>query len=191
LAVLAYCLMTNHVHLVVVPDRADSLALALGRAHWLYTQAVNRRHGRTGHLWQNRFFSCAAHGPHLWQAARYVELNPVRAGLCTAAAAYEWSSAAMHCGTGPAALPADDGLVALPDVDLWGRLSAGRLGLDPAGWRQLLGQEQDDAEVKAIRRATHTGRPLAIDSFLGRLEAKLGRRLRPLPVGRPRKRKQK
>ncbi len=55
----AYCLMSNHVHLVATPRHADSLAKAIGRTHWLYTQYVNRLHGRSGHLWQNRFFSCA------------------------------------------------------------------------------------------------------------------------------------
>lgn len=188
LAVLSYCLMTNHVHLIVVPEREGSLAMGLGRAHWLYSQAVNRQHGRSGHLWQNRFFSCALQGPHLWRAARYVELNPVRSGLCAKAGAYEWSSAAAHCGAKPAAR-AEEGRVALPDLKLWDRLSAGRIGLDAAGWRQLLRQAQDDSEIQAIRRATRTGRPLATDSFLGRLEAKLGRPLRALPVGRPRKQK--
>ena len=85
---LAYCLMTNHVHLIAVPDRETSLAQALGRTHSEYALALNRAQGRSGHIWQNRYFSCALSASHLWSAVRYVELNPVRAGLATAA--WEW-----------------------------------------------------------------------------------------------------
>jgi putative transposase len=96
LVVHAYCLMTNHVHLVATPRSEDSLAKAVGRTHWLYTQAINRLHGRSGHLWQNRFHSCPlAHG-HYWAAMRYVERNPVRARLCRFAWEYPYSSAAAH-----------------------------------------------------------------------------------------------
>ena len=79
LSVDGYCLMTNHVHLVAVPTSENSLAKAVGRTHWLYTQYVNRLHRRSGHLWQNRFFSCALDESHCWQALAYVERNPVRA----------------------------------------------------------------------------------------------------------------
>ena len=79
--VLGYCLMTNHVHLVAVPERADSFARGLGRAHYLYARALHERRGGSGHLWQNRFFSCPLDRDHLWTALRYVDLNPVRAGL--------------------------------------------------------------------------------------------------------------
>ena len=97
--VLGYCLMTNHVHLIIVPPNDASLAAAIGRTHWLYTQYVNRLHGRSGHLWQNRFFSCALDEPHLWTALRYIECNPLRAGATRAAWNYPWSSAAAHVGT--------------------------------------------------------------------------------------------
>ena len=89
LSVQGYCLMTNHVHL---------LAKTLGRTHFLYTQYVNRLHGRSGHLWQNRFYSCALDEPQQWAALGYVERNPVRARLVRLAWRYEWSSAAAHCG---------------------------------------------------------------------------------------------
>ncbi len=96
LRVLGYCLMTNHVHLIVAPEREESLAKAVGRTHWLYTQAVNRLHGRSGHLWQNRFHSCPLDAAHTWAALRYVDRNPVRARLVRRAWRYEWSSAAAH-----------------------------------------------------------------------------------------------
>ncbi|MBI4559227.1 MAG: transposase, partial [Candidatus Hydrogenedentes bacterium] len=83
-----YCLMSNHVHVVGVPEREESLAKAIGRTHFLYTQYVNRRHGRGGHLWQNRFFSCPMDEDYAWHGLAYVELNPVRAGRVRKA--WEW-----------------------------------------------------------------------------------------------------
>jgi putative transposase len=100
LAVVGYCLMGNHVHLIATPSAEGSLARAVGRTHFLYTQYVNRLHGRSGHLWQNRFYSCPLDGPHLWSAMCYVERNPVRAKLGRVAWSYAWSSAAAHTGGG-------------------------------------------------------------------------------------------
>jgi len=97
LTVQGYCLMTNHVHLIATPREPESLAKAVGRTHWLYTQYVNRLHGRSGHLWQNRFYSCALDEPHFYAAMIYVERNPVRARLVRRAWRYPWSSAAAHC----------------------------------------------------------------------------------------------
>ena len=79
--VLGYCLMTNHVHLIGVPARQESLAKAVGRTNFRYTQYINRMHGRSGHLWQNRFYSCALDDVHLCRAMCYVEQNPVRAKM--------------------------------------------------------------------------------------------------------------
>jgi putative transposase len=173
LLIVAYCLMTNHVHLIVIPRRADVLAKALGRAHWLYSQYVNRLHRRSGHLWQNRFFSCALGRRHAVLAARYVEQNPLRARLCRDAAAWPWSSARAHCsGIDPSGLL---------DLQAWRAMHGGE------DWDQQLRQRLDERELRQVRRAWSTGRPLASDRWLAKLEAKLGRRLRPLPVGRPKK----
>jgi len=79
--VLAYCLMTNHVHLVAAPGEEDGLQRAVGRSHFLYTQYINRLHRRSGHLWQGRFFSCPPDDAHALDALRYVEMNPVRARM--------------------------------------------------------------------------------------------------------------
>ena len=94
--ILGYCLMTNHVHLVVVPECQNSLARTFGTMHAEYALALNQAAERTGHLWQNRFFSCPLDVWHLENAMRYVELNPVRAGLAVMPWDWPWSSARAH-----------------------------------------------------------------------------------------------
>lgn len=170
LTILGYCLMTNHVHLVVVPARAEDLAMAIGRAHWRYTQEINRLQGRSGHLWQGRFFSCAMDEPHAYRALAYVERNPLRAGLVRRAWEYPWSSARFHVG-----------MEAAPS---WLDLGRWRKWTDADHWRKELarGGEKDG---QALGDHTRRGRPLGSDEFLARMEALLGRRLRRLAVGRP------
>ena len=123
---LAWCLMTNHIHLIAVPERENSLAVLLRRVHGRYAQYYNARHGRTGHLWQNRYFACSLGAGHLWAALAYVEMNPVRARLVERPGDYRWSSAAAHLGR-----PDTTGLV---DLDWWcreydgGDLKGSRIG---------------------------------------------------------------
>src|SRR5208337_5310914 len=95
-AIWAYRLMPNHVHLIVVPQSAESQRRAIGEAHRWYTRWINFREGWRGHLWQGRFASFVMDEDHLLTAARYVELNPVRAGSVQAPSRYRWSSAAAH-----------------------------------------------------------------------------------------------
>jgi len=99
LVIDGYCLMTNHVHLVATPRAADSLAKGVGRTNLYYTRYINRLHGRCGHLWQDRFFSCPLDDEYFWTALIYVERNPVRAGLAVAAA-----ECAATCPTGALAM---------------------------------------------------------------------------------------
>jgi len=174
--VLAYCLMTNHVHLVAIPQTEDSLAKAIGRTDFVYTQTINRLHGRTGHLWQNRFYSCALDETHLTIAVRYVERNPLRAKLARQAWAYPWSSAAAHIGEA-------DGS-GLLDLRPW------RERWNTDDWKRMLAGSDDEKELARLRLSTSRGRPLGSDSFLSKLERLVGRRLRPLRVGRPRKGKE-
>jgi len=169
-----YCLMTNHIHLVVVPQHEDSLALALKRVNQLYAQYVNRLHGRSGHLWQNRFFSCPLDQEHVWQVLVYVERNPVRARLCRKAWQWQWSSAAAHGG--------GDDPSGLLDMTSWEQ------EMDPARWRRMLERPDDDRLARSLQLSTSRGRPLGSDRFVAKLETLLGRRLRPLPRGRPPKR---
>ena len=173
LEILGYCLMTNHVHIVAIPQAEDSLAKGIGRTHFRYSQYINRFHRRSGHLWQGRFYSCALDGRHLWLALKYVELNPVRARLCRRAWRYEWSSAAAHTD--------ESARSDLLNLRWWyGQFSAPE-------WRRELAEGLTDEEAACLRIRTHTGRPLGSDAFLSKLETRLGRRIRPLPVSRPRK----
>ena len=175
LDVLGYCLMTNHVHIIAVPRNETALAKAIGRTHFLYTQYVNRMHGRSGHLWQNRFFSCPMDNQHLLKAMRYIETNPLRAKMVRKPWLYPYSSAAAHVeNTDP---------TGLLDMKWWLAKSK------QFDWKAILQKEMDKQEVDSIRLATTRGRPLATDSFLSKIEKIAGRRLRPLPVGRPKKKK--
>lgn len=97
LRVWGYCLMTNHVHFVVVPEQETSLARTFGGVHSDYARYWNLLHGKNGHLWQGRFYSCPLERTQAWHALAYVERNPVRAGLVDDARIYRWSSAAPHC----------------------------------------------------------------------------------------------
>jgi putative transposase len=173
LLVDGYCLMTNHVHLVVTPARPDSLANALKRTNQIYAQYINRLHGRSGHLWQDRFFSCPLDEMHFWRALVYVERNPVRARLCRKAWRWRWSSAAGHCG--------GDDESELLDLSGWHKQ------MDAARWRNLLTKPDDERQLARLRLCTSRGRPLGSDKFIAKLETLLGRRLRPLPRGRPAK----
>ncbi|MCP4642701.1 MAG: transposase [bacterium] len=168
LAVWAYCLMTNHVHLVVVPSREDSLGLALRDAHTVYAMHFNTRTELSGHVWQGRFHSCPMDEPHLWAAVRYVERNPVRAGLVDRAEDYRWSSASAHCDLRKDPLLSDN--------------------FPPPGvvedWKKWLSDGDDDEAVGRVRAHTHTGRPCGSPVFLDQLESLLQRVLRPKKRGR-------
>ena len=178
LEILGWCLMTNHIHLIGRPSGEDSLAKALGRTHFRYTQYINKFHGRSGHLWQNRFFSCPLGRTHFWKALLYVEQNPVRAKMVRRAWDYSWSSAAIHIAENGYKSPFPDGDKLL-NMAYWKQISS------VVDWRKTLEQMQSDEQVVAIRRNTHTGRPLAGNAFVSKLEKRLNKRLRPLPIGRP------
>ena len=150
-AILAYCLMPNHIHLVAVPPEEDSLAILLRRVHGRFAQYFNARRGRCGHLWQNRFYSCPMGPGHLWTAIRYVESNPVRAGLAAEPSLYEWSSAEAHfTGRDRRRL-----------LDMRFFEEAGGV----TGWRRLFGEPLGEYDYAALRKATHSGQPFGDQSF--------------------------
>ncbi len=169
--IAGYCLMGNHVHLVASPAGPEGLAKALGRTHNDYARWCNLKRNETGHVWQNRFFSCPLDEPHTWQALQYVERNPVRAGLVARAQDWPWSSAAAHVsGTDPT------GLLDLAD---W------RLRWSPANWHDVLQHGVEDAALlERMREATRTGRPMGGERFLVQAEAATGRLLAPQKRGR-------
>ena len=162
----AYCLMPNHLHLVMVPSSEDGLRCAMGEAHRRYTRLINFRHGWRGHLWQERFHSFVMDEPHLLVAARYIERNPVRAGLCRTVEQWPWSSARAHlCGE-------DDELVSVRPL----------LELMP-DWASYLADDEADRLADQFHRHTRTGRPLGSEDFIKGVEARLGRVLRPRKPG--------
>jgi len=162
--VWAYCLMTNHVHLVVVPEREDSLAVLFRRVHGRYAQYVNARRRRSGHLWQNRFFSCPLSASHQWKALAYVERNPVRAGMVDNAADYRWSSAAAH-------LTGRDG-TGLIDWGIWREQGGAE------SWAELVASPEELSELQLLRRCTYAGRPFGEECFTQEIETKLQRKWR-------------
>jgi putative transposase len=123
---------------------------------------VNLREGWRGHLWQGRFASFVLDEPYLLTAARYVELNPVRAGLVNAPSRYRWSSAAAHVRG------RDDSLVRVAPL----------LKLAPINWRGFLARAIREEDIKILRAHERTGRPLGEEEFLATLEQDLGRILR-------------
>ena len=141
--VWAYCLLPNHTHLIAVPVSEEGLRRAIGEAHRRYTRRINFRKKWSGHLWQGRFGSFVMDGPYLLNCARYVERNPVRAGLCDRPAEYPWSSAKAHLDG------KDDILVRVKPL----------LDMLPH-WSAHLAVEPDAETVQRFKRHEGTGRPL-------------------------------
>ena len=164
--------MTNHVHILAVPSEEDSLSRSIGRANLVYTQYINRKYDRSGRLWQNRFFSTIVESElYLWAIVRYIECNPVRAGIVKNPEQYPWSSCNAH-------------VTGIGDV-----LVTGTDWLDEVSrktYKDFLRAKDREVE-QAIRRATSTGRPLGSEGFIKRIEKKLSRQLLPGKVGRPSK----
>jgi len=171
LHIWAYCLMSNHVHFICVPQNQDSLAKTFNALHMRYSQYVNQKKGARGHLWQGRFYSCILDERHLHAAIRYVENNPVRAGMVKNPEHYKWSSARGHIGEVIDTVLADDCF----------------LNKEIKNWREYLEQKEDSRFVVDIRKSSMSGRPCGNKNFVGQIEAILNRKLHALPRGRPRK----
>ena len=161
-SVWAYCLMPNHVHLLAVPHQEGALALGIGRTNLVYTRYLNRKYFRSGRIWQNRFYSCIVDSDdYLWAVARYIETNPVRAGLVASAAEYAWSSARSHLSG-----EADPVLGTCRWLSEDQRSEYGRFVL-----------AKNDRMADMIKKATRSGRPLCTATGLLKLEKVLGRAL--------------
>ena len=169
---LAWCLMDNHIHLILVPQSVDGLRAPLASAHTNYAQFANRKLGVSGHLFQGRFLSYPMDDAHLLVAARYIENNPVKAGMVLHAEDWRWSSARAHIAGH------SDGLT-----------DTQQLGEHIANWRAMLvgGLEASDQ----IEAALKTGRPLGTPQWVAQMAASFGRLFAAPQMGRPRKAKLK
>ncbi len=134
LQIWAYCLMDNHVHLIVVPEKIDSMTRALSLTHQLYTRMINFREGWRGYLWEGRFKSKLLNEQHLYAAVRYVEQNPVRAGIVKKAEDYRWSSALAHVNKKPDKI-----------------LAKFHLTREIPNWKEYLRGNDDENIISAIR----------------------------------------
>ena len=175
LSILVYCLMQNHVHFIAIPNESDSLARTFNAAHMRYAQYFNKKLKQRGHLWQGRFYSCVLDEFHLMLAARYIERNPVRAGLVKKPWQWPWSSAIIHT----------NGKESRPFIEL-GDLF-GIMGMSCGSWEKYIDSAEEENFLQRIRKHTFTGRPLGTMAFIERLQEKFSRRLYALPIGRPKK----
>jgi REP-associated tyrosine transposase len=168
--ILGYCLMTNHVHVIAIPAAPSGLAKVLGRVHNDYARWLNIRRRESGHVWQNRFFSCPIEFRHLWAVLAYVERNPVRAGLVSSCDAWPWSSAAAHLSWSSTS----SGLT----MDVWAQHWTRDL------WRMALEVGLNEAEIQGrLAEATQTGRPFGENPFVEACEQRIGLSLRKLKPG--------
>ncbi|MCA1829506.1 MAG: transposase [Myxococcales bacterium] len=154
----AYCLMPNHSHTIAVPESEAALRHAFAVAHQKYAREINKRERWRGHLWQCRFASYPMDDAHTLAAARYIELNPVRAGIVSSAAEYQWSSARAHL------VGRDDELVRVAP------LLAVR-----HDWAKFINERMDSKVLDALRWHLASGMPLGDEAFVKEIEARLGR----------------
>jgi putative transposase len=171
LHIWAWCLMSNHVHLLAVPETDESLKRALGRTHYDYACYRNAQLASCGHVWQSRYYSCPVDESGIWPVMSYIERNPVRAGLVEFAEDYVWSSARAH--------------VTGRDEENFLDLSPWQAFYSADRWRDTLrlGFEEELLQER-IRHATLTGRPFGSEQFIQNLEIMSNRRLKVQKVGR-------
>jgi putative transposase len=167
----AYCLMPNHIHLIAVPKAKDSLKLAIGEAHRRYTRRINFREGWRGHLWQGRFSSFIMDEGYLLACTRYIELNPVRAGLAKKPEDWPWSSALPHIRG------ENDILVKTEPL----------LSMVKKGWDEFLLKCPQEVDIEIFQKHERTGRPLGQEYFIEKLEVLLNRPLKLQKAGRKKK----
>ena len=183
LEILAYCLMSNHVHFIVVPETLGSMGNVFKYVNMKYSQYFNKKFGERGHLFQGRFFSTVMDEAHTMTCVKYIERNPVRAKMVKGPLEWKWSSANGHCG-GKTKKQAS---LRLPRLQALFKY----VGIDQKEWQKYLEQEDDAVEMRKIKENTIKGRPLAGVGFIKRLEEKLDRVLILKSRGRPRKKTEK
>ncbi len=173
---VGYCLMSNHVHLIVIPGDVEGLAVSMKHTHGRFASYWNVVHNSSGHAWQGRYYSCPLDRPHLWEALRYTELNPMRAKLVTEATSLGMVECSLLMWSPPRSRHiAEHGAMA----KLIGKTTS---------WREHLLQERRRQSWPLIRQCTHTGRPLGTQEFVHALKNATERcRSVPQKGGRPAK----
>ncbi len=170
--ILAYCLMSNHVHLLLRPLETKALSKMMQGITLCYTQYFNTKYGRTGRLWECRYHSTIIdEDRYLWSVSRYIENNPVRVGIVKRAEDYKYSSAKAH-------------LLGARDILLKELLFDKR---ELEEYRKFMRMGDEKGILNEIRRQTRLGKPLGGEGFLKALSKRLGRSLVFRPKGRPRK----
>ncbi|MFC1808322.1 transposase [Candidatus Omnitrophota bacterium] len=172
--IISYCLMPNHVHLIVIPEKHSSLADGIGDTHQKYTRMINLRENWRGYLWQGRFSSYVLDENYLYAAVRYILLNPVTAKIVKKAEDYKWSSVRHHMGKEKIDFIEDTILKDMID-----------------NWSTFLQEQTTEQEIDLLRRHENTGRPLGSDKFIEQLEGVVNRNLRKQKPGPKRSRKRK
>lgn len=165
-----YCLMSNHVHWLVTPTKAESLARLFHRLHTRWAMYVNRSRERKGHLFQGRYHSTPVNEQHFWVALRYIEVNPRRAGITPNIKDFRYSSAYAH-------------LTGNPDPFLTLMLETWRHRFTPKTWAIFL-EETDLEATNMLRRAARSCQPVGPEGWIAALESTYSRRLHPHPPGR-------
>ncbi len=172
--VAGYCLMTNHVHILLAPLDVDGISHVMCRLQSDHARILNLQRSMCGHLWHERFYSCPMDEGEAMRALAYIEMNPVRAAIVEHAVQHRWSSARAHLRGFDPDYPLD--------FDLWSRYYTAE------SWREALNcAETEEAWQRKFRQATLRGIPLGPEEFLAVVEARTGRRIGPGRIGRPRK----
>lgn len=171
---LAYTLMTNHVHHLIVPREKDSLRWTFQVTHRRYAEYVNTQYSWTGHLWQARFYSAPVDDTYFWVAVRYIHRNPVEARLVAHASDHTWSSAGAHCG-------GQSNKYIVTDTPYARRLAR------RSDWLQWLAKPEHRGKIACLRANTFRDLPIGSKDFLDALERDYGVVAHPPKMGRPKK----
>lgn len=164
---LGYCLMSNHVHFISIPQNEDSVSNVFRIVHMRYSNYFNRKKETYGHLWQGRFYSCLLDDEHLQIALKYVERNPVRSGFVKKPWEWKWSSAKDNSGS-------RKGLVELEDIST-------HVDLDGNKWKEHLDNGDKVGDLQKIRNHTSRGFPLGSRKFLDKVGRIIGEKLEQNP----------
>lgn len=167
--ILSYCLMDNHVHFVVIPHYSYSMARTFGQTNMMFSQYYNKITGYKGHVWQDRFYSCPMDREHLYEAIRYVEMNPVRANIVKEPMDYKWSSARGHINK-------------IKDPLITGKHD---IVDDIDDWYNYLLNNPDENMMKSIQNGTQKGIPAGDEVFISKIEKLIRKSFKINPVGRP------